>query len=1059
MTLNRRDFLKALGVTSGAGALSACGLDDNQYLSPVENVLPYVVKPDQVVPGTPTFFATTVTRGPHAQPVLARHRDGRVVNVGANSRAPWGPAVSPSSFFELQRHYSPDRLKGPSRDGAEVTWEAGLEALAGAVKAARAAGKTVAYLGGYRSGTLVDLISDYTDGNAVFWEPLGYEAEAIAARQVFGASALPNYHLDACGHVLSFGAPFLSGWGASNLEDLYSKARNPNHGHRVARFSLVAPYRDQTGVNCDDFYGAKPGTEVLVARAIAGHIARERGASDIAALVGDATLEAASAASGVSTEALAELCAGLMAHDGVALPGGASGSAELAAATYLINAALGAVGSRVTLDGYSAPVHGWTELNALLTMAREGKIGVLLLDEANPVYALPADANVAEALAKVDMVVNVGSHPDETSSLAALQLPTSDTFEDWGDEEPLAGVWFTRQPAMTPLYNTRSLGDILLATARAAGMGAAAATEETSAAETEGAEAVAAPMGFTAENWKDYLVESWKRRMGGGDFTSAWSNLIIDGVKVMASAAAPTTVAMTSMAWASNEPVSGDVVFVAHEHAFRKDGRYADQPWAQEVPDPVTGQVWDSWLEMSPATAEQNGLSYNDAVELTTDGGTVTLAVQPRRGIADGVVVMAFGQGHESAGRYAKYGVNAAKLFTLGADSMGALSWAPRTATLKSAGRGDLVTAFSIYGDTDHDRNFGVAVNAEQLAETGDAPSAHPGEMTGIHHLALDARLQEDGIDEFYKVPEHATYRFAMTVDTNACTGCGACSIACYAENSLPIVGKKKVAEGREMGWIRINRYWETVGDHDEIRFVPLMCQQCGHAGCENVCPVLATYHNIDGLNAMVYNRCAGTRYCSNACPFSARRFNYHTYAWPEPFNLQLNPDVVARTMGVMEKCTFCVQRIRQVKSAYKDGGNFTRTVPAEALEQLPACAEACPSQALTFGNLKDHDDKTYQSRQSGRTYEPLSELNVASAVNYLARASFHMEAAHGGGHGGEHADGHDEGGEHAGQAEHHDNASHGADHGAAHGKADQGHDDHGKADDHHDDAAHGDGH
>ena len=279
----------------------------------------------------------------------------------------------------------------------------------------------------------------------------------------------------------------------------------------------------------------------------------------------------------------------------------------------------------------------------------------------------------------------------------------------------------------------------------------------------------------------------------------------------------------------------------------------------------------------------------------------------------------------------------------------------------------------------------------------------------------MDKRLQAAGIGGFYPPPDHPTYRFAMTVDTDACTGCGACNIACYAENNLPVVGKQKVAEGREMGWIRVNRYIQG----DDIHFVPLMCQQCGHAPCESVCPVLATYHTIDGLNAMVYNRCAGTRYCSNACPYSARKFNYHSYAWPEPFNLQLNPDVVTRTMGVMEKCSFCVQRIRRVKSAYKDHHGFTAVVPGDALKQLTACADACPSQAITFGNLNDESSVPASSRKSGRNYIPIAELNTFPAVNYLAKVSFHFEldAHHGGGHdaGADHGDGHEAPADHGG--------------------------------------------
>jgi molybdopterin-containing oxidoreductase family iron-sulfur binding subunit len=556
----------------------------------------------------------------------------------------------------------------------------------------------------------------------------------------------------------------------------------------------------------------------------------------------------------------------------------------------------------------------------------------------------------------------------------------------------------------------------------------------------------------------------------GGDFVTFWEDSFVNGYAVTSvdpAMVAPTLTATEYSFGAALPPGEGDVFLHVHTHPLRQDGRYANQPWAQEVPDAMTGIVWDSWIEIGEDHAQKLNLKTNDLVELSTAAGSLAVGVQVTRGVEGETVALALGQGHEKSGRYADgYGVNAVSLFSTRKDSKGALAWGPLKVTLKSRNeKAGLVSTFSQFGTSDEGRSFGVAVAADKLAASGDAPAHHPGEMTGIHHLELDPRLTERGITDFYGLPDHPTYRFGMSIDINACTGCGGCSVACYAENNLPIVGKDKIAEGREMGWIRINRYWETdVGGKDDIRFVPMMCQQCGHAGCENVCPVLATYHNIDGLNAMVYNRCVGTRYCSNACPFSARRFNYHTYTWPEPFNLLLNPDVSTRTMGVMEKCTFCIQRIRQVKSAYKDGGNFSAVVPSEVWDQVPACAEACPSQAIWFGNLNDEESNVSKSRLSGRTYEPLGDLNVMSAVNYLAKANFHHDpsAHHGGGHGGGHDDAHgdDHGSDHANTdhagghgdnahaAGHADEAGHGKDGGhgddAAHG-ADHGHDDDGK--------------
>jgi Fe-S-cluster-containing dehydrogenase component/anaerobic selenocysteine-containing dehydrogenase len=1001
-TLNRRDFLKALGITGGASALSACGIDTNQYLTPVERILPYVVKPEQVTPGTYTFFGTSVTRGPAAHPVTARHRDGRVTFVSANfgtpeSKALTSPSVPPAAMFELQKHYSPDRLKGPSEGGQAIDWKGGQEKLAAAVQSAVAAGKKVAYFGGYKGGAIVDLITDFTGGSAVFWEADGYAADAKASELLFGKRVLPFYALDKADYVLSFGAPFLSGWGDADIEARFSKARNPNIDARVARFALVAPVRDQTGAKADDFLACAPGSEVAVARAIAALVAEKKGASDaLKSLIGAASVADAATASGLTAEQITAVAESIVAHEAVALPGGFTGSTDLAVATWLINLASGAAGTRVTLGGFSGPIAGYDAVQALIDDMASDRVGVLILDDVNPVYALPASAGFEAALGKVGTVVSVTSHGDETSKLAKLSLPVADVFEDWGDEAPVAGLRVLRQPAMSPLYDAVSFGDLLLTVARAAGL----------------ATPPSGGLGYEPATWRAYLAAWWQRNVHTPEdpaFDAFWEKSLVAGF-----AARPVgdlTPALTAAAYAFSATTTvgaGEYFLHVQSHPFRRDGRYANEPWAQEVPDPMTGQVWDSWLEISQELADKLGVSYNDMVEVSTDAGKVEVAVHVFKHGRGDVAALALGQGHSARGRYSNgYGVNAFSVLPLAKDGQGAVPWAPTKASIRALGRqGDLVTAFSVFGTSDMDRNFGVSVAAEKLAKVGDAAAAHPGELTGIAHPPMDKRLTEQGISDFYGLPDHPTYRFGLTVDTNACSGCGACSIACYAENNLPVVGKKQVGKGREMGWVRINRYIEEDGD---IHFVPLMCQHCGHAGCENVCPVLATYHTIDGLNAMVYNRCVGTRYCSNACPYSARKFNYHTFTWPEPFNLQLNPDVMVREMGVMEKCTFCVQRIRQVKSAYRSGGNFTRTVPNEALEQLPACVEACPSQALTFGNLKDEQSVVASSRKSARSYELLPDLNFFPAINYLAKASFHHDPTlhHGGGHGdGEHASG-----------------------------------------------------
>jgi Fe-S-cluster-containing dehydrogenase component/anaerobic selenocysteine-containing dehydrogenase len=1009
--INRRDFLKALGLGTTATAASACGLDNNYYRTPIEEVLPYVVRPDQVIPGNPTFFATTVTTGPNAFPVLARHRDGRVINIGANKLAPHAAAVPVAALFELQRHFSPDRVSEPQAAGAALEWDAALSRLADAVKAARAAGKKVAYLGPYRSGAIVELLADYTAGEAVYFEPLGRDAEASAAEKLFGKRVLPAYDLSKAHYVLSFGADFLGTWGNRVVQGQYSSARNPNIGQFVARYALVSAHRGQSGANADDWFAAIPGSEAKVALAIAKLVADRIGYSGpLSGVLAAADVAGAVAASGLQQADLEGIAAQFAAGPAVALPGGVVGASragtDLALATYVLNIVSGNSGVTFGMGPvYAGPVHGYARVQQLIGDMQAGAIGVLLIDEhANPVHTLPTASGFGEALAKVGLVVGLSSHPDETNATAGLILPTSDVIEDWGDEEPQVGLHLIRQPGQTPLGNTRSLGDILLATARAAGLQVAAAPAPPAAVPAApGAPApvpapvVAATLGFTAENWREYIKARWQRdtwpAAGTNDnFADFWWKSLANGFVDKRSPLLPAVPVDTAIAIADGAVQgSGDLHLVAYPHPFRFDGRYSNQPWAQETPDPLTGLVWDSWVEIHPTTADRLGVADNDLVTIKTDTGSINVGVQRIRTIREDVIGIAFGQGHTANGRYADgWGDNVVKLLAAVQDGSGNLAWTQAKASLTPTGqKAELVGTFG--SDDDHHRNIGVVVDAVELARIGDTPQATPGELTGIEEEEIDDRLKDAKLTDFYPLTDHPNYRFGMTIDTNACTGCGVCAIACYAENNLPIVGKWKVNQGREMGWLRIDRFFPDADGRGpkDIRFVPMLCQHCAHAPCESVCPVVATYHTIDGLNAMVYNRCVGTRYCANNCPYKARRFNWHTYTWPEPFNLQLNPDVSTRTMGVMEKCTFCVQRIRATKSAYRNQG-FTNLVPDEALRTLPACVESCPSQALTFGNINDPESVPAMTRRSARTQFVLADLNTFPAINYLGRATYH---------------------------------------------------------------------
>ena len=470
---------------------------------------------------------------------------------------------------------------------------------------------------------------------------------------------------------------------------------------------------------------------------------------------------------------------------------------------------------------------------------------------------------------------------------------------------------------------------------------------------------------------------------------------------------------------------SGDYNLVLFPHPYTGLGRHSNRPWAREIPDPITNFSWGTWVEVHPKTAEKLGLRKDKGVTLTTANGSINAGWYGVPGVQEGTVALVMGGGKANSGRYAALGANPISLIGHGFNAAGDIVYTNTKASLVKndernapSPQNDLIKSDTL---TTNGRyvNFTTSIvdfNNKELTDTGSVVPEHhlPETSMAMRSRKTDNRFHQEGKDttakltDMYPEPDHPTYRFAMAIDLNKCNGCNACSAACYAENNVSVVGPEQVRLGRNMGWIRMSRYWEGTDVQEtgkpDVRFQPVMCQHCSHAPCEGVCPVLATYHNLDGLNAMIYNRCVGTRYCANNCPYSARRFNYHTFKWPESFNLMLNPNVLVREMGVMEKCTFCVQRIREYKDEWRDSRDFKQgTQSPESYDRVTACAAACPSDAITFGNLKDEKSTVATQFQDRRAFKMLNELNTKPGVAYLTRI-VHEEKSllhHGGGHGG----------------------------------------------------------
>ncbi|HEX8851140.1 MAG TPA: molybdopterin-dependent oxidoreductase [Gemmatimonadaceae bacterium] len=1046
---NRREFLKVLGAGTAAVATVGCGTDH------VQKLIPYVHHPDETVPGVSTYYATTCRECAAACGVLAETRDGRVIKLEGNPEHPLSRgALCARGQAAVQGLYNPDRFRSPMiRKGGKLVAAAWQEAMQlftqkiGETKSRGQAGNAV-FINQHESGSFPGFLDGWLGANG-FPAHVSYDAEAQSAvmeanRQSYGV-AWPTYRFSAARLIVSFGADFLEGWGASVPQQLdFADARAKLDG--APRFVYVGPRRSLTGLNADEWVACKPGTELVVAQALSGAMSPAAAAQQC----------------DVPAEQLTRLAREVAAaRPALFLAGGNGANAlELAQAVNRMNA--GNVGTTVIpaepISGFEG-MGGFGELYDVVQRMNAGSVSLLMVRGANPAFTMPG---FAQAMAKATNTfkVSFSSYPDETAMAADLVLPDHHALESWGDAQPTRGTISLQQPAMDPVFDTRATADVLIQAAQGDQNLAGRYTQ------------------------KDYRTWLFGRIPGGMTaITAALPSGVMTGTLPNAPAArrAPARVAAPAG--------SGNLFFLTYHSPTLGDGRGANKPWLQELPDPVSKICWQSWVEVHPSTAKKLGVTNGDVVEVKTAAGTVRAPVYLFLGVRPDTIAMPLGQGHTEYGRYAKgIGVNAAAVLPLGTDAAGGRVGATMATMSRTSESVDLVstegsarqhgrgiaqaivagaggTAVAATGaehaseiaptgsggaDTERGthpagRDVAAGLNAggQPQAErgagrSGEGGTEHGGEesfpgdanhefLPGLRSpVANDA--QGDLGDPSSKNkgmydPNHwsgmAKRRWAMTIDLARCTGCSACVTACYAENNIPTVGAPhqgralspgfpdsrwdtrpgaNIVKGREMSWLRIERYFEGGEGTDthfdanfETRFAPMLCQHCGNAPCEPVCPVYATYHSPDGLNVQVYNRCVGTRYCSNACPYKVRYFNWfgfgeparRQYAFPEPLHWQLNPDVTVRGKGVMEKCTFCVQRIREAESRARLEGREVR-----GDEFTTACAQACPSRAITFGDAADPAWTVAKLAQDARSYHVFEELNTYTAVVYLKKVN-----------------------------------------------------------------------
>ncbi len=975
---SRRDFLKVLGVAGVGAAATGCGPPDT-----ADRLLPFLVTPEEITPGVNSTYATLLTEaGPETIGLHAWVRDGRPIKLEGNPAFPTNRGkLTALAQSALQDLYDPDRVPGPQQataDGFEpVGWDEAIAAAGAAV-----GGGGVVLLTAPAGGSRARLFADWTatlGAEHISWEPLGYGVEKRANEIVFGLREIPSYEIDRADFVVSFGADFLDTWLAPlELARRFAAARAIDSG-RHAEFVFVSPRLSLTGTSADHWLPVRPGAEAPVALAVARSVAERHGGAvpALAALLAPYTADAVADGAGVSAERIEQLAAKIAAARApIALPPGIAGqgadATDAHVAVGILNLVSGAVGTTVRFG--AGPLiresASLAEMSDLIARMRSGAVRTLIVAGTNPVYGLPPAAGFAEALGQVSTVISLGSHMDETTAAAGWVLPSHHELEDWTDAEIAGGGRGLGQPLVQPLFDTRARGDILMQVAAAARPGA----------------------DFGAPDWASYVRNGWRELYPGAasalGFERWWverlksGGLLPDLPPEGASVDASPGLFAYQFGSSGQTGAGGSFTLVMYPTVQFYDGRGANRPWMQELPDPVSKLVWNSWVELHPDTAQPLGLAQGDVVEVRSEAGTVRAPVYLYRGIRPDAVAIPIGQGHTAYGRYASgRGVNPLHLLAGRTDGRsGELAFAGTPVEITATGERGMLA--SVQGsDSDHDREIadiiGIAAARAEIRE---------------HHVDVTQL-----VEAAYDSDPNSPYRWGMTIDLNLCTGCGACTTACAAENNIPWVGEALVAQGREMSWISVARYYEETADHGfQTVHAPMLCQHCGDAPCEPVCPVYAAYHTPEGLNAQVYNRCVGTRYCANNCPYKVRRFNYFSYEWPYPLNLQLNPDVTVRSKGVMDKCTFCVQRINRAKMAAKDEGR-----PVGDGEVVTACMQTCPTDAIAFGNLKDPGSRVSQIARGARGYRALDELSTRPAITYLKSVT-HAELVGGanGGHG-----------------------------------------------------------
>ncbi len=923
--VDRRDALRLMGASLALAGLTGC------TVQPARKIVPYVDQPEEVVPGKPLFFATTMPWCGYGMGVLVESHEGRPTKVEGNPGHPASlgatDAFAQASVLSL---YDPDRSQAITYRGEISSWSAFLEAIRRRVAdlgTRKGLGLRI-LTGAVTSPTLAwqmgQLLGAYPQAKWHSYEPARSRSAAEGARLAFGQPVHTVYRFDRAELVVSLDSDFLNGGPTAvrYAHDFMSGRRVREGQTRINRLYVAESTPSLTGAVADHRIPVTPSVIPQLAAAVAAGVKTP------------GVTAGAPAMNPQQRQWVDAVVHDLERHRGRSIViAGEEQPAALHALAHAMNSALGNAGHIQQIQHPEASA----EAGSLEELARDmqsGAVQLLVLVGVNPVYNAPADLDFARRMGKVGLRVHLGSHTDETADYSHWHIPEAHYLESWGDARAYDGTVSLVQPLIAPLHGSVTAYEL-----------------------------ISALVDKTPRQSRDIVHDYWKGQYKSGDFEEFWRKTLHDGVMAGTSFSPRTATVRSDFRYAAAvQPQSGlELQFRPDPTVF--DGRFANNGWLQELPKPLTKLTWDNAALVSPATAAHLGVQNEDVVRLRVQGRRVDAPVWVVPGQADNCVTVTLGYGRTRAGT-----VGSGTGFNAYAIRTSAESW---TATGLSIGKTGRRYPLS---ETQHHHTM----QGRDLIR-----AASIGEFLKNPRFAQNLEWPENAPLSLLPGFPYEGNKWGMAIDLTACIGCSACVVACQAENNIPVVGKRQVAIGREMQWIRIDRYFEGGVEAPAIHFQPVPCMHCENAPCELVCPVAATVHSPDGLNEMIYNRCVGTRYCSNNCPYKVRRFNFYNFTADKPreFKLLMNPDVTVRSRGVMEKCTYCIQRISAVKIEAEKQNRAIRDG-----EIVPACAQACPTQAIVFGDINDPHSRVAKLKAGPLNYGLLTELTTRPRTTYLAR-------------------------------------------------------------------------